>query len=271
MSVVDASSQSGVKSKCYRKCGLFSAIAIIVAAFVLRDGMVSTRQNAAFISVKGLAEKVITADFAVWVIPIRSSGDDLDVVRGKVDGDTAKIVSYLKKHDVAEGAIELGTIRVYDKMAQKYYNENNKAKRFSAEQNIVVKSNDVLSIKKASQNVNELLNEGVVLSYDGYSSTYAPHYLFTKLNEIKPDMLSEAMKEAHKAAEHLLVSEGNKVGKIKRASQGMFSVYSREAAGSGAHIDQRAYSSIGNRYSTNEAYFMEKVIRVVATVDYYVE
>ena len=261
------------KGWCHNCCAMvFVFFTVFVASMIIRDGFINMKRNREFVSVKGLAERVVKADSAIWVIPLTANGEELEAVRAKIDSDISRIVDYLKKYDLQDQEIEQDTMRIYDKMAQRYYDPNNKANRFSIDNQIVIKSSNIEAIHKASKNVNELLKEGVTFPYDGYSGAYSsPRYLFTKLNEIKPDMLSEAMQEAKKAAEQLLKSSDNKVGNIKNASQGIFNVYSREATGSGRGIDQRAVAYGGAQYSTNEAYFVEKVLRVVASVDYYIE
>ncbi|MDJ1305168.1 MAG: SIMPL domain-containing protein [Candidatus Midichloria sp.] len=248
---------------------IIAAFAIILtSSIIIRNGLINIQKNRESVSVKGLAERVVRADSAIWVIPISEAGDDLESVRDKIDIDVRRIFAYLKKYDIEDNEIEQDIMRVYDKLAQKFYDEHNKAKRFSIDHQLIIKSSNVEAVHKASKNINELLKEGVTLSYDGYNSSYSPRYLFTKLNEVKPEMLSEAMQEAQKAAEQLLKPSNSRVGGIKYASQGAFSIYSREANSKQCgHCPRAGYG----QYSSNEAYFIEKVLRVVASVDYYIE
>ena len=248
-----------------------SLVVVLSGTFVMRDGLININKNREYISVKGLAEKEVRSDFAIWMIPINATGDDLDLVRDKIELDVQKTVDYLKKYGIKDEEIEQDVMRIFDKTAQRYYDENNKAKRFAVDNQIVIKTANVDAVYKASKNINDILKDGVTLAYDGYSPTfYAPMYLFTKLNEIKPTMLSEAMQEAKKAAEHILAPSSEKVGKIRNASQGIFSIYSREAIASGPNFDQKAYGS-SQQYSSNEVYFIEKVVRVLVSVDYYIK
>ncbi|MDJ1257745.1 MAG: SIMPL domain-containing protein [Candidatus Midichloria sp.] len=201
---------------------------ILISSIIIRNGLINIQKNRESVSVKGLAERVVRADSAILgVIPISETGDDLESVRDKIDIDVRKIFAYLKKYDIEDNEIEQDIMRVYDKLAQKFYDEHNKAKRFSIDHQLIIKSSNVEAVHKARKNINELLKEGVTLSYDGYNSSYSPRYLFTKLNEVKPEMLSEAMQEAQKAIEQLLKPSNSRVGGI--ASQGAFSMYSKEA------------------------------------------
>jgi hypothetical protein len=248
------------------------SLAIIGSAFIIRDGLVNINKGSEFITVKGLAEQVVKADFAIWVIPVSSYGEEFDVAKDKINSDVEKIIKHLKKHEIEDSEITQDVMRIYDKMAQRYYDPNNKASRFAIDHQLIIKTNKVDAIQKASLSMNDVLQAGVMFSSEGYGNSYsAPKYLFTKLNDVKPEMLSAAMVEAKKAADQLLAPSGNKVGKIKKASQGMFTIYSREATGSGSGIDVRASYGGSNRYSSNEAYFIEKVLRVIANVEYYVE
>ena len=275
IAAVELENSSCSKKKCcrsYTKITLFS-FAIIISAFLVRDGLINIQKNRNIVSVKGLAEKVVKSDSAVWVIPINSIGDDFDLVKSDIDDKISKIMVFLKKYEIKDSEIEQDAMRVYDKLAQRYYDENNKAKRFSIDHQLIIKTENVDAMQNASNHINELLKDGITTSYDGYNAISSPRYLFTKLNDIKPEMLSQAMKEAKKAADELVKDSGSKINGIKNAAQGIFSIYSREATSSGSGIDQRvAYGAgMAGQYSTNEAYFIEKVVRIVASVDYYLE
>lgn len=228
------------------------------------------QKNRESVFIKDLAERVIKADSVIWVIPVSESGDEFEVVRDKIEAGIGKILTYLKKYDIENKEIEQDTMCIYNKIAQKYYDEHNKAKRFSVDHQLIIKNSNIEAVHRTSKNINELLKEMVTLSYDGYnSSCYSPRYLFTKLNKAKPGMLSKAMQEAQKAVKQFKPSN-NKVCDIEHASQGAFSIYSREATTSSAGLDPHANYGAG-QYSSNEAYFIEKVLRVVASVDYYIE
>ena len=144
-----------------------SLVVVLSGTFVMRDGLININKNREYISVKGLAEKEVRSDFAIWMIPINATGDDLDLVRDKIELDVQKTVDYLKKYGIKDEEIEQDVMRIFDKTAQRYYDENNKAKRFAVDNQIVIKTANVDAVYKASKNINDILKDGVTLAYDG--------------------------------------------------------------------------------------------------------
>ncbi|MEI6187271.1 MAG: SIMPL domain-containing protein [Alphaproteobacteria bacterium] len=140
-----------------------SLVVVLSGTFVMRDGLININKNREYISVKGLAEKEVRSDFAIWMIPINATGDDLDLVRDKIELDVQKTVDCLKKYGIKDEEIEQDVMRIFDKTAQRYYDENNKAKRFAVDNQIVIKTANVDAVYKASKNINDILKDGVTL------------------------------------------------------------------------------------------------------------
>lgn len=113
---------------------------------------------------------------------------------------------------------------------------------------MVVRSTQVRRVESASREVGELLGQGVVLARAG-----SPTYSFTRLNDVKPPMLAEALAAARKGAEQFALESGSRLGGIRRANQGVFSIRPRDP-GAG-----------------NEGQQVEKTVRVVSTIDYLLE
>jgi hypothetical protein len=114
------------------------------------------------------------------------------------------------------------------------------------------------AVSKASQSSSALIAKGVALQQDECNP--GPVYSFTRLNEIKPDMLAEATKNARSAAEQFAVSSGSKVGSIRLANQGVFSVIDRDRASEGS-----------DNGSCGKPSDLNKRVRVVTTLDYYLQ
>jgi hypothetical protein len=112
----------------------------------------------------------------------------------------------------------------------------------------MVRSTDVERIEATSQRVSELIEAGVVLSSEGGAG---PYYLFTRLNDVKPEMIGEATRRAREGAEQFAADSGSRVGGIRRASQGLFQILARDDAPS--IMEQRQ---------------IRKTVRVVSTIDY---
>src|SRR5690606_34429767 len=99
--------------------------------------------------------------------------------------------------------------------------------RYILAQSLLVRSNDVAKVGEAAQRVGELVDAGIVLSSEGQPISGAV-YLFTKLNDVKPEMIAEATASAREAAEQFARDAGSTVGPIRRASQGLFQILPRD-------------------------------------------
>ena len=120
--------------------------------------------------------------------------------------------------------------------------------RFIINSSINIRTDQVNLIARISQKTGELVRQGVVLSeYQG------PSYIFTKLNDVKPDMIAEATANARIAADKFATDSGSRLGKIKRARQGVFSILPRDGMG-----------------ISSEQHQIDKKVRVVSTLDYYI-
>ncbi len=240
------------------------ALAIIIGTLggtmILGQSFINMKQLGRSIEVRGLAERQVKADSALWVIPFNATNESLVAAQAKIESDSAKIIEFLKKYNISDVEISQRSIRVLDRLAQLYTQEKSSSLRYFITAELVVKSNNIEAVVKASQAVNELINQNITIAYEEYG-VKGPRFFFTKLNEIKPEMIAESIKQARRAAEEFEINSGSKIGKIKNASQGVFSIFSKEAASSG---DQ-------NSYGSDEASFIDKAVRVITKVEYYLE
>ena len=136
-------------------------------------------------------------------------------------------------------------------MANPYRGNEANTSRFILTQSISVKTNNVNLVEQSIPQTDSLIAKGIVFdNNEGYSVSY----IFTKLNDIKPQMLADATQNAKKAAEEFAKNAHSKVGKIRRANQGVFSILPREQTAT-------AY----------EAQQINKTVRVVSTVEYWLD
>ncbi len=213
------------------------------------------------ISVKGFSEREVKSDLAVWTIQCRVANNNLLEGSQLIEDAKNKVIGFLINNGISQDEIIQKDLVVNDKMAQEYGNfDSNNNFRYIIDKVIQVRSNNVDNIQKVSRMTDELLKAGVVLNnrneYGG-----AVRYYFTKLNEVKPSMLTEATKNAYNAAIQFTTESQVKLGKLKRASQGLFSIVDRD-------------ESLGNQgdggYYSNTMDIFKKV-RVVVSVEYSVE
>ena len=150
-------------------------------------------------------------------------------------------------------------VRVVDTQANEYGGSNRAAMRYIVEQTITVHTSRVDQVAAAAQQTAQLLQKGIVIN-----STQGPGlaYKFTGLNSIKPDMITEATRNARAAADRFASDSGSHVGAIRQANQGVFSIVAADAGGGG-----NEYGGPGMGPDSS----LMKTVRVVTTVDYYLE
>lgn len=222
---------------------------LIVSAFLLRDGLTDMRTGDRYVTVKGVAEKEVTADLALWPIRFAATGATLEAAREKAHASRNGVMAFLKLQAIGDDAVELQRLDVVDTHANPYQPEHG-VRKFIINQALMVRSGEVDKVRRAAQNVSELVDSGVILSSD-YGPT-GPTYLFTRLNEIKPEMISEATAAARESAQQFARDADAELGGLRRANQGVFQILARDQA-PGVMAEQQPF----------------KTVRVVSTFDYY--
>lgn len=194
------------------------SLGLIISGFLISNGIVSFKKMDQSIEVRGLAERVVDANEASWQIMFSTASNDITDVSNKIAAAQKNVLDFLATQGFSPDEIQKEPVSISDSMAQEYGQP--RALRYTARGSIVLLSKKVNEIGVSSQKSEELLKKGVVLT--GSNLTY----YFTALNSIKPEMLVEATKNAQDAAQSFAQTSGTKVGKIKSASQGIFSITS---------------------------------------------
>lgn len=197
------------------------------------------------VSVKGLAEQVVTADQGAWTISAGASGNDLNVVKSSINRQTETIKTWLKGKGFASSEITVEELS----LQQNIY--GNAQQRYTANLRVSVATDQVDKLQLSAGQVNELFDQGVILTGDRWSSR--PRYYFTRINEIKPELLAKSIKAALRSAEEFAENSGAAVGDIKNARQGIISLIP------------------STRVSESEEFYPQKIARVVSSMDYYIE
>ena len=196
------------------------------------------------VTVKGLSEKEYTADIVIWPIQFTVTDNDLTNLYSLLDEQSASIREFLLEKGVTNDEITVSIPSITDKSAQSYGNNVIDQYRFVASQTVTVYSGNIEKIRNVMNSLSELGKKGIVFSGSSYHSS--TEYLFTRLNEVKPAMIEEATTKAREVAQKFAEDSRSRLGKIKRASQGQFSIGIRDA--NNPHI---------------------KKVRVVSTIEYY--
>ena len=233
---------------------LIIALGIAVAAVVIMQGLVNFRGSERYVTVKGLAVKDVEADIASWSIKHVVTGDDLTALQATIEANSHLIEQFLLEHGLPKDTNFFKTVDVQDRFALTYGEAAPVGQRYIVSEIITVQTDKLDAIDSAYQDVGELIKKGVSIVKEGQVGPGNPIYIFTRLNEIKPEMIHAATLSARKSAEQFAKDSGAEVGAIKQASQGVFQMLPR-------HSDDM-YMEKFSRYKT---------IRVVSTIKFYLK
>ena len=178
------------------------------------------------VTVKGLCEKEVSADKAIWPINFRNASNDLTTLTRSIDRDRQMILDFLKAEGVQESEITVGAPMISDKNSMSYGVD--RPFRYVGKTVITVCTGNVDLVLRLSSQISKLLDKGVLIGNENEWENKI-QYEFEGLNEIKPEMIREATANARLAAEQFAEDSGSHIGKIKTASQGSFSISDRDS------------------------------------------
>lgn len=223
--------------------GIFILLGLSSLGYFIAASPVKFKQYERSVVVKGLSEKEVLADVAIWPIKFSRAGNDLAELYQSLEGDAAQIVAFLRSRGFATTDVTIAPPFVTDKVAQNYGNQNVEL-RYTARQTATVYSKNVALVRSSQSGLAQLGKSGII--FIGNEHDGATEYLFTGLNDMKPMMIEEATMKARQVALKFAKDSDSELGKIKHARQGQFSVSSRD--NNNPHI---------------------KKVRVVSTIEYY--
>jgi hypothetical protein len=235
-------------------------IGLILGGWLLGGQIKAMKLGDRYVTVKGLVERTVKSDAAIWPVSFKEAGSDLPQVFAKSESDKQAVLKFFAAQGVTSQEITVGQIQVTDKFANEY-GGNNSGPRYIVQQTVTVSSPDVDKIAKAGQQTAELVQAGIVV---GGGFGQGIKYVFNGLNALKPDMITEATRNARASADRFAADSGSQVGSIRSANQGFFSISAADGSAAGNGAEEGPGSGGGNP----DASIMKKV-RVVATVDYY--
>ncbi len=230
---------------------LIIGLCAIVAASLLSQGLMGLRTADRYVTVKGMAEREVQADLALWPIRFVATGSTLDEAQNKARSSREAIMAFLKLQAIDQSAVELQRLDVTDTRANPYAG-NNSEQQYIINQTLMVRSTDIDRIRQAAQNVSELVDSrSVVLRL----RPERPHL---------PVQRPERYQTGHDRRGHhggpvnppnssLGMAEA-KLGSLRRANQGVFQILARDQAPGVSEQQQPV-----------------KTVRVVSTFDYYLE
>ena len=218
------------------------AFGMIVGGYLLGDGLLRAREADRSVTVRGLAERDVTADLATWTLAYSATAPDLATAQASVDRDSAAIRAFFSELGFPADALQPTGVNV-----SQFTDEG--SPKFTVRQRMTLRTTDIKRAQDAVRRQFDLVRRGVVLE-EGSGMAFT----FTGLNAIKPEMVAAATKDARASAEQFAKDSGTSVGAIRQATQGYFEVNARDGdSGGGWGVSDTPY----------------KKVRVVTTVDFY--
>ena len=227
------------------------AIGLAVGGWAAGNGVARSRLGDRFVTVKGISEREVAADLAIWPLRLVVADNDLSRAQARLQSNVAEIFAFLRRHQIDTTQVTLQDFGVIDAMAQEYRQPGTTVNRYIIRQVVVVRSDAPAVVHAASQRVGELVDAGVVLSSGVEYAGGGPTFIFRGLNELKPAMIAEATSRAREGAEQFASDSRSRLAGIRRASQGVFEILPRDQA----------------QGITQEGQLV-KTVRVVTTVEY---
>ena len=203
----------------------FIALGLLFLGVFIRGGFQSISSNQRVVTVRGLCEKEVTANKVTWPIVSKEVGNDLNVIYQNIQKTNSAIVGFLKSNGITDSEISVNAPQVVDMQADRY-NSTPAPFRYNVTTVVVVTSAKVEAVNKLMTRQTELLKEGIAIVAGDYN--YQTTYEYTDLNKVKPGMIAEATKNAREAAKKFAEDSDSRLGKIKTASQGQFSIENRD-------------------------------------------
>ena len=220
------------------------ALGVIIGGYLLGDGLRRARMADRSVTVRGLAERDVTADLATWTIAYSEQGTELGAVQAAIGEDTRAITDFFRRAGFKDEEVTSAGVGV-----NQWYDSNRGVNTVTVRRRLQLRTNDVMKARAAFGRQFDLIRAGVAIE-EGSGMVYS----FTKLNEVKPAMIAEATKDARRGAEQFAEDSGADVGGIRQATQGYFSIGARDGEDNGSGTDSP----------------FQKV-RVVTTIDFYLD
>lgn len=206
--------------------GLFVMVGLIVLGLMIPRAVVKNRSFDRTVNVKGLCEKEVMADKVIWPIVYKVMADDIQSIYDQMDANDAKIKSFLTEGGISEDEITVSVPDISDKLADEY-GSISRAFRYISTGVVTVCTENVEIVLELMSRQSDLMRQGVTTTANSWEN--AVEFKYEGLNEIKPIMIEEATRNAREAAEKFAKDSDSKLGKIKTANQGVFSISARDS------------------------------------------
>lgn len=208
-----------VKTRFVWVAALLLAIGLFASSAVVTYGLIKTRTQANIITVTGSAKKQIKSDYVTWKGTFSRQSENLSDAYSKLQNDLEKVKAYLSREGITENDYTVSSVNTqvnYAMLPNGYMSSNVESYRLY--QDIDLRSNDIDRITKISRESTKLIQDGVQFQ------SMPPMYFYTKIADLKIDMLALATKDARNRAQKIAENAGSTLGKLKTAKMGVFQI-----------------------------------------------
>jgi hypothetical protein len=229
------------------------ALGLAAAGWLAGAGLAASRAADRYVTVKGIAEREAQADLALWPLRLVVSDNDLNRAYARLSTQIGQVRAFLARQGIDTALVDLQAFSVSDASTNQYQ-QSGAVIRFVINQTLMVRSDEPAKVLAASQKVGELVQAGVVFSSGAEYGGGGPTFVFSGLNDLKPQMIAEATSRAREAADRFATDSRSRLGGIRRANQGVFEILARDQAPGVSEQGQ-----------------ISKRVRVVSTVEYFLK
>ncbi|MBA7470467.1 hypothetical protein ES707_05754 [subsurface metagenome] len=231
--------------------GLILAIGLIISTYLVTDVIRDVRLSHQIIKVRGYAEKIVESDLAIWEIYFGIRSENIKKGYPVIEDQKKQVLAFLKEQGVDQGEIHIFSMSINEQnKLDENANITNEIDFFQLQQIIEITSSDVHKIAGVSSDITQLLKTGIAIQ------SSSPNYYYSKVNDLKSELLTEATQDARMRAQTLATGSGVKLGFLKAARQGSFSIRSAKS------------TNISSEDTYDDTYSITKKITAIVTVDY---
>lgn len=206
--------------------GLFIMIGLVVLGFMFPRAVEKNRSYDRTVNVKGLCEREVKADKVIWPIVYKVMADDVQDIYNQTSSSNDIIVDFLVSGGISPDEISVSVPKISDKLANEYGGYD-RAYRYIAKNVVTVYTDKVDDVLALMSRQSELLKKGIITGGENWENPV--EFRYEGLNDVKPEMIEEATKNAREAAQKFAKDSDSELGKIKTASQGTFTIEDRDS------------------------------------------
>lgn len=232
---------------------LILALGFIIGALIIGSTWKKVSRGSVTITVTGSAQKEIRSDLATWNAAFSNESASMQDAYAKLQSSNNKVKNYLVSKGFPADKIvfsSINTVTLHPKNLQGYPTDEISGYKLS--QSVSLESNDVDKVDQLSREATELINQGIEIN------SSPPQFFYTKIGDLKVEMIGLASKDAKTRAEQIASSTGNEIGEVRSSKMGVIQINAKN-------------STDISDYGMNDVSSLEKTITAVVSMSFSIE